>query len=120
MKEIKNKDVVYILKCDQYCKIGSAGVLLRDRINGFRLNNPFPMKVVLLIEGYTELETYLHKKYDNKWFRNEWFMLSEEDIEYLINRYHMSRMLKDRLNIINEKINAPGHIGHKKWKQLQW
>lgn len=77
---------VYLLKMvnGEYWKIGRTKTP-NKRISTFDVKLPFPVECEHLIETknmYT-LESELHKKFASKRVQGEWFLLAQEDIDYI-------------------------------------
>lgn len=81
--------VVYIVKCEEYYKVGKSRAGIKKRIASLQIGNPKPLEVVLLIRSsdIDSLEAKLHNRFANKWLRGEWFKLEQSDIDYLLKRY---------------------------------
>jgi hypothetical protein len=72
----KRGQCVYFIQCLEYTKIGCSADV-EKRLLGLYCDNPYPMRVLALIytrkNGY--LEGYLHRMFEAKRHRNEWFEL---------------------------------------------
>jgi len=76
---------VYVLSGGDYHKIGfSKNVSARIKQISRKLR--FDVKLVCIIEtdDMVREEAYLHGKYTSKRIRSEWFTLSDEDLEWLV------------------------------------
>jgi len=70
----------YIIECQDYIKIGFT-TDMNTRLNAYNTHNPL-YKVLRVIDG--NYESFLHRKFSNKRFKNEWFLLNEEDVNFLL------------------------------------
>lgn len=73
---------VYLLKCQDYHKIGIA-TDVQKRISGMQTGSPYPIMLVASVEvdNPLALEKELHSMYSHRHHRREWFALTEEDVE---------------------------------------
>jgi Meiotically up-regulated gene 113 len=76
--------VVYVVRAGEMVKIGKANDV-KDRISVLQIGCPFPMEVLHLFEGYTELESKLHLKFKKFRSHGEWFHYSPK-IRAFINK----------------------------------
>lgn len=75
---------LYLIKCQQYYKIGVANDV-RARLAQLSTGNPFELNV-LAVYGYENAEVVeraLHQRFTNRWERGEWFSLDPEDLDVL-------------------------------------
>lgn len=82
------KGCVYVLQdisVTEYCKIGKTTALAK-RIGHFDTMLPFEVRVVHVIESKdcNALEAMLHRHFESKRVRGEWFALSDADIAWLL------------------------------------
>lgn len=79
--EEEDGNLVYLIRCNEFVKIGTTGNLKR-RLNGLRGSNPYPLEVIYSKrkENARAVEQKLHKLFKEKRERLEWFKLTEEDI----------------------------------------
>lgn len=84
----KERGFVYIYKQDIYYKIGKSKSEI-ERKKRYITENPNEIDVILVIktEDYTYLEKILHKRFSKKRYRGEWFILTDNDIKLLKNKY---------------------------------
>lgn len=73
--------ITYVIESSGYYKIGKTQNL-PERIRSYETCNPL-FKVIVTLD--CDCESMLHKKFIDKWHRNEWFSLSKEDVDYIIN-----------------------------------
>jgi hypothetical protein len=73
---------VYLLKCQDYYKIGIA-TDVQKRISGMQTGSPYPISLVasVQVDNPLSLEKELHAMYSSRHHRGEWFALTEEDVE---------------------------------------
>lgn len=73
---------IYVIKQDKYYKIGkSRGKKgLKKR---YATENPNPLEVLICkkVSDYSEIEKKIHKKFEKKRFRGEWFLLDGDDVQ---------------------------------------
>lgn len=81
-ERIKPSGYIYILQVGDYCKIGRTK-MPESRLKRYLTENPFPVETKLLVEikDYCKVEESLLELFSGNRFRNEWFNLSEENIE---------------------------------------
>ena len=113
----KRKSLVYLLKCENYYKIGTASSL-KTRLNTIQTGNPYEVKVVTYsdyLSNAYKVEARLHTAFKHKHVRGEWFALDSEDIDevkFLLSSFTASVEpqsskawhydMTDPLNIYNE------------------
>lgn len=77
----KGKEYVYLAEfVGGFCKIGISNNP-KKRLNDIQRKNQIPIKEYFLVEGYFELENFLHKQFKENRRYSEWFEL---DFKYLI------------------------------------
>ena len=83
------KGYIYLIQVHKYFKIGKT-LDIKMRIRKYIAENPYEIKVIIFkkVKNYTKAETQLLKKFRKKKYRNEWFLLNEND----------TRVLKDFLD----------------------
>lgn len=94
---------IYVIKVLGYCKIGKTKNP-ENRFGEYTMLMKEP-KVVLLdyVSDYHRLELDLHKAYEHKRARGEWFKLSEKDIEdikFMLDCYHVKNDREQMNNLI--------------------
>lgn len=76
---------VYIIHCVgfPYYKIGVTILNPKARVEALQTGVPFELKVeyALQVTDRYEVEYKIHKRYDSKRVRGEWFMLNDDDLE---------------------------------------
>ena len=78
---------VYILECEGYHKIGVAADVNR-RVNSMESGNPLQINIIFRA-GYPsnrisrDIEKSIHKELEEYKHKKEWFILSEEQVEYV-------------------------------------
>ena len=77
--------MVYILRCNNYYKIGHTKVGISRRIDYLQMGNPYPIELVLavLTDKAKVLEIALHEHFKFRHVRGEWFELNLKDFEVL-------------------------------------
>ncbi len=78
-------EYLYVIRCHEFTKIGIASNV-RNRLKTLQTGNPYALELVDSFEfdDALRVEAILHKKYDYAWERGEWFKLTEEEFEKLI------------------------------------
>src|SRR5688572_21843324 len=76
---------VYVLKCGEFYKIGFSKKPYR-RARKLRTASPYPIEVVYTLKTphYKMVERTLHRHFDSKRIDREWFMVENEDLEYVL------------------------------------
>lgn len=74
---------VYVIQADKFYKIGISKTPKR-RIKQYT-EMPYEIKEILFerINGYQELEYFLHNHFENKRIRGEWFSLNSDDLDFI-------------------------------------
>lgn len=75
----------YILISNGLYKIGRS-IVLEERMKAYETHNP---SFTLLKVIDCDCETFLHRHFSNKWVKNEWFSLSEEDFKWIIDNENL-------------------------------
>jgi hypothetical protein len=72
---------IYLVKCNEYYKIGRSNSIL-DRIRVMEIGNPYKLELVFFArtDKDLEVEKMLHKTFEHKRIKGEWFCLSDSDI----------------------------------------
>lgn len=82
-KGIKKLGCVYCIQVGNFYKIG-ATTNITKRIKCYECHNPeFKILGICTTMRSFDLESFLHKKYKNKRFKNEWFILNNREKEYV-------------------------------------
>ena len=74
--------MIYFLKSDKYVKIGYSKNP-KKRISILKISIPFEMEVIGIIEGDLKKESQLHRMFSKLRVQGEWFLLTEEIIDYI-------------------------------------
>jgi hypothetical protein len=76
------KGYIYVIKCNEYYKIGSSRDGVEKRLNGMQTGNPYELLIVAkyCVTDYLQAEALLHKYFKDKRVRGEWFKLDKEDL----------------------------------------
>lgn len=90
---IKINGYVYVVKCQEYYKIGRTGLDVNNRIKQLQVSNPHELQLVLHggTDNPSDLELSLHEYFKDKHHRGEWYKLGDEDLvtlEDIINAYN--------------------------------
>jgi hypothetical protein len=75
----KEENDVYVIRCNEYVKIGKAADTTR-RIAALQASNPYPLEVIAIItdgNGHA-LERELHSRFAGCRHRGEWFRVEGE------------------------------------------
>jgi len=77
---------VYLVTCDKFTKIGMSGDV-GTRLGQLRGSSALPieLKFSCKVPNASTIEKYLHKKYASQNSHHEWFNLTDEQIEEVIN-----------------------------------
>lgn len=72
---------VYLIKCNEFCKIGHT-FNLDNRLNSLQTGNPYNLEITFSLKHpkAEEVEFYLQEKFLEKKVLREWFKLSDDDI----------------------------------------
>lgn len=80
-------EYIYVLKCNEYYKIGKTTVGMKERLNGLKTSIPYDYSVKFLfgfdVLNVSRLEKNLHRNFIKKHIRGEWFLLNENELEDL-------------------------------------
>ena len=85
IKGIKvEKGFIYLIKSNNLYKIGKAKNP-RERINGYKTQNPFGIELIFQkeVNNYSQTEKRLLEKFKDKQVKGEWFKLNKEDILWI-------------------------------------
>lgn len=85
--KVRKLPMVYVLKahdCD-FVKIGQSKCI-KNRLSNIQTACPFSIYLWLGLNSpkHIEIESFLHKKYSNSRYRGEWFYLSSDEEDDLI------------------------------------
>lgn len=72
---------VYILRCNEYYKIGFTNGSIECRIHAMQTGNPYKLELAFALKNKNAktIEKYIHSKFENKRVLREWFHLDEKD-----------------------------------------
>lgn len=75
---------VYLLRLLHYYKIGIA-VDVNRRVNTLNSGLPFDVEIVhtLYVDNMAKAEAFLHRSFEKKLVRGEWFLLQPEDVDFI-------------------------------------
>ena len=78
------KGYVYLIESQGVYKIGITKQI-KERVNRYTTENPFPVKLILSykVENCLEKEEYLLSKFKDKNIHGEWFKLSQADVKFI-------------------------------------
>ena len=75
-------DALYVITCGPYLKIGRT-TNISNRLGKFRTGNPFPIDLVICIEGCGYMEKAVHEQFASSRHNLEWFRGTHEICEWL-------------------------------------
>jgi len=102
VKKKNEKGYIYFIKADNgLVKIGKT-INLKDRCKNIKHNNLLETELLFAIKtnNLTKVENNLHKRYENKRYKGEWFSLTKNDIETL-----KEYLIKSEYAIVNNEID---------------
>ena len=99
--------MIYFVKANDRIKIGYAEDP-SDRIASLQTSSPFPLEVMLIIDGNYDKENELHKKFRSRRVSGEWFQYVEEIKEYISDNLDQDR--KYEFGFITEDFNGSEQI----------
>lgn len=84
----RNDKIVYLIKAGKYAKIGKTTLdSLDNRVSALQVGNPEELKLLAVIDGYSDVEEALHAKYSEFKVRGEWFLFQKEMLaDFRINK----------------------------------
>lgn len=85
---------IYMLKCGEFYKIGYARNF-KERFYGYAVHNPHEVSIVKCFDtiDYSAFEEYVFKSYCDKHHRGEWFKLSDNDVQVIIDKWFTSNSM---------------------------
>ena len=97
--EMYNGRYLYLIKCNEYYKIGIA-FDLDQRLSSLQGGNPYELEVVCAfkIKDARESEKLLHELFKDKRQLGEWFKLDYKDVEVIINLEPEKTIIWDKTN----------------------
>jgi hypothetical protein len=83
---------LYLVKCERYHKIGNA-INLNSYLNTMRNANPFDIELIdsVFTSDFADIELKLHNRFAAQLHRNEWFLLSKDDVEGILELFQAIR-----------------------------
>ncbi len=94
---------------DKRCKIGKS-VNPSNRKDQLQTGNPDELYVYKTLVGYSSLESTLHKKFKEKRIRNtEWFYLTKEEVDIVIQEYTPVKKFKKSMVLNNSAFEKGGN-----------
>lgn len=96
---------IYIIKCEQYYKIGITSRDIAKRIEDMKTGNPFQIYEYFHLEcaNANKLEKELHLLWSHKNQYREWFELSESDLQNIIKYININAKIAKDKESINSK-----------------
>jgi hypothetical protein len=78
-------EYLYLIRCDKFVKIGIA-CDVKNRLKTLQTGNPYQLALIDSFEFDEALrvESILHSKYDHARVRGEWFLLTDAELDELI------------------------------------
>lgn len=89
-KKTNSSGYVYIMKDENYPELVKIGMSISPSIREKTLSHTIPtisLYKVVKTKNMRELESAIHKQYENKRTRGEWFKLSENELNNLVKQY---------------------------------
>lgn len=85
---------LYLVKCQQYVKIGIANDV-QNRLAQLSTGNPFDLEILAVYEfkNASPVESALHQRFENYQARGEWYSLSDDAVKQIED---ICRMLGDQ------------------------
>jgi hypothetical protein len=86
-----NPGYCYLMKDDNYPNLVKIGISITPIMREKTLAHQIPtisLYKVVKTENMREIENALHKQYENKRIRGEWYKLTDEDVNNIIEQYH--------------------------------
>lgn len=76
---------VYLIQCNDLYKIGFSNQP-KKRLEMLQIGSPYELRLIWedKVYNYMQIEEGLHKKFENKRVRGEWFKLDKEDVDYIL------------------------------------
>lgn len=84
---------IYLIKCEHYYRIGIA-TNLNSRLTTMRNANPFDIELIdsVFTNDFVDIELKLHSRFAAQLHRDEWFLLSEDDVEGILELFQAIRL----------------------------
>lgn len=85
-RQRSSKGFVYLIKQGKYYKIGRA-TKMNVRLRKYYSENPEPIDLLghAYVSDYIQKELDLQKKLESKYYRGEWYILNEDDVQKIKN-----------------------------------
>jgi len=79
-------DIIFDSDVKEVFKIGFTRGDPKKRLKALSTGNPFKMEIVKVFETKfnTKLEANLHQQFKSKKIKNEWFLLTDDDVDNFI------------------------------------
>lgn len=79
------KRTLYIIRCNEFYKIGMTSDLVEYRMKYMQIGNPYKLEIVATYQSgnIPRKEKELHKLFKSKNKHGEWFKLDEVDLEVI-------------------------------------
>jgi Meiotically up-regulated gene 113 len=89
----KASNCIYLVKCERYYKIGVAANL-NNRLSTMRNDNPFDIELIdsVFTNDFAAIEVKLHNRFAAQLHRNEWYLLSKDDVEGILELFQAIRL----------------------------
>ena len=92
-KNISKTVFLYIIKCNEFYKIGYASNV-KQRFNGYIVHNPYQCILLKTIELKNKtkafnIERKIIKEYLSFHVKGEWLSLNEKQVENILNKYYV-------------------------------
>lgn len=83
-REIDHHGCIYLFRTGPYYKLGKS-VNPELRFRGLQMMIPYPVEFVcsMAVDDMDAVELELHEKFAEKCHRGEWFLLNEQDVEFV-------------------------------------
>lgn len=84
-EHIRRYPEIYIIKCEQYYKIGISYDAYK-RLKSLETSNPFPLTLLyhLEVKDASKLEAQIHSRFKKKNVKGEWFELNNLELKFII------------------------------------
>ena len=98
--------MIYFIQNGDFVKIGIT-FDVKARLAIFQMASPLELKVMRLINGSEELESYLHRRLSKYNVRGEWFLLNAEVIATMNSFPHLS---SEEINSSRKPPKVPNNL----------
>jgi len=79
--------MIYFIRQNEEVKIGYTQNI-ETRLADLQVASPFELSVMLLIEGDLELESELHRTFEDYRIRGEWYWLNDDMKKFIASQYN--------------------------------